>query len=231
VEKKEQRVIKIFPYSYSSLTSFETCPRKHYGERLSKEFARPYNKAADQGDIWHKEAEAFAKEGTPIPDTNPYREHMMAVIEELRGKGDFFAELELAVRGDLSPCGWWDKDCYTRDKLDLACIGEDEAYIIDWKTGRRDPFSTQLKKNALMLFLHYPDIQKVHYRYEWLKEPPPTKGTVHREFFDVDWAKFEKRVVPYRKAFDTNNWPAKKSGLCKNYCGVTTCENYGKAGR
>lgn len=223
-----QRVIKIFPYSYSSLTSFEQCARKHYGERLSKEFARPFNKASEDGDRWHKEAELFALHGTPIPDTNPFRTQIQEVIDEIRPQGKFFAEQELAVRQDQTPCGWWDKDGHARGKLDISCIGETEAWIIDWKTGKRDPFSTQLKLNAVLLMLHYPSIQKVHYRYEWLKFPPATKGTVHRDFMVAEWDKFEARVAKYKKAFETNNWPEKSSGLCKNYCGVTNCEHNGK---
>lgn len=229
----ETKPIKIFPYSYSSLTSFETCARKHYGEKLSKEFARPYNKAADDGDLWHKQAEDYATKGDPIPDTNPYRKQMIEVIDGLRAfGGSFYAERQLAVRRDLTPCGWWDADCYTRAKLDILHLNADctEATSIDWKTGKADPFSTQLKHSALLLFLHHPELKLVNTRYEWLKEGYATKGRVYREFFEEDWAKYEKRVAAYDKAFKGNKWPEKKSGLCKKFCGVKTCEfngNYG----
>lgn len=228
----EQRVIKIHPYSYSSLTSFETCARKHYGERLSKEFARPFNKAANDGDIWHKQAEQYALDGTPIPDSNPHRAKMMEVIDELNanntdGTGQFHAELELCVDREKNPVSWWDSTGYTRAKLDIAYIEPTEAWSIDWKTGKADVFSTQLKHSALLLFLHYPNLQKVHTRYEWLKEKFATKATVHREFFDAEWAKFENRMSKYEAAFNKNQWPEKKSGLCKNYCGVTTCVHNG----
>lgn len=225
-----EKPIKILPYSYSSLTGFETCARKHHGERLTKQFARPFNKAADDGDTWHQQAEAYAKQGTAIPSSNPHATKMQQVIDELRliGTGTFHAELELAVRKDRTPCGWWDTDCYTRAKLDIAYITPTEAWSLDWKTGKADVFSTQLKHSALLLFLHYPTLQKVHTRYEWLKEGFQTKGTVHRDFFEEDWAKFEKRVAKYQKSQEQNNWPSKKGFLCKKYCGVTICEHYGK---
>lgn len=222
----EQRVIRILPYSYSSLHSFETCPKKHYGERLTKEFARPYNKAADDGDSIHKQAENYALKGEDFD--NPYKEQIIKVIDELRGKGEFFAEKELSIRKDLTPCGWWDKDCYCRNKIDLLQIGTDEATVIDWKTGKPDPFSTQLKLNALLVFSIFPNVQKVHTRYEWLKPGYATKAVIHRTFFGQDWGNFEKRVEKYKQAFESNTWPERKSGLCKNYCGVTTCVHNGK---
>lgn len=225
----EQRVIKIFPYSYSSLTSFETCPRKHHGEKLTKEFERPYVKAADDGDQWHKQAEQYALQGTPIPASNPYARRITRVIDEVKSSGgEFHAELELCVTKDLHPTGWWDATGYTRAKLDLVHIHEGEATSIDWKTGRADPFSTQLKHSALLLFCIYPELKVVHTRYEWLKPGYATKGKVYREFFDKDWANFEARVARYEKAHKNNDWPAKQSGLCKKYCGVTTCEHWRK---
>lgn len=226
---KEERVIKILPYSYSSLDSYETCPRKHYGEKLSKEFARPFNKAADEGTSLHKMAEDYAIEGKDFE--HKFKPQIVKVIDELRGKGEFFAEKELAVDHELKPCGWWDQQAYTRSKIDLLQIGEADATVIDWKTGKADPFSTQLKHNAMLVFLHYPDVQKVFTRYEWLKEGYATKGTVYREFFEQDWKKFESRVAKYKKSFKANDWPAKRGFLCKNYCGVTTCEFNGKSGR
>lgn len=229
----EQRVIKILPYSYSSLTSFETCPRKHYGERLSREFARPFNKAADDGDLWHKQAEVYAKDGEAIPPTNPHKEKMEAILDEVRSSGDgqFHAELELAVDKNRQPVGWWNEEAYTRAKMDIVYIRGAEADSIDWKTGRSDPFSTQLLHSAILLFCHYPDLQKVKCRYEWLKEGFATKREYHREFMDEYWNKFEGRMARYKKAFDKNEWLPTKNGLCKQYCGVTTCEHYRKSGR
>ncbi len=223
----EQRVIKIYPYSYSSLTSFETCPRKHYGERLSKEFARPFSKAADDGTSIHKQAEDYAIEGTTFD--NPYRKQITLVVDALKDtEGQFFAEAELAVDKDLKPVGWWDPIAYSRAKIDLLHVTESEATIVDWKTGKPDPYSTQLKHNALLVMMHYPGVEVVRTRYEWLKSNYATTSVIHREFLEADWAKFESRVARYDKAFKADTWPAKQSGLCKNYCGVTTCEFNGK---
>lgn len=225
----ESKPVRILPYSYSSLTGFEMCPRKHFGERISKEFARPYNKAADTGDTIHKQAELYALHGTDFE--NPYKKQIIAIVQELRDAGGtFYAEKELCVDVNRMPVGWWAENGHARCKIDLLHLdaGGKVATVIDWKTGKPDPFSTQLKHNALLIFAHYPEVEVVHTRYEWLAKGYATKSKVFREFYDADWEKFEARLSNMQKAKDKNIWPAKPNFLCGKYCGVTTCENYGK---
>ena len=227
METSEKKPIKIFPYSYSSLESFETCPRKHYGERLGKEFARPFVQAASDGDTIHKQAELYALHGTDFE--NKYKKQIIAIVDELKSLGgEFYAEKELAVTRELTECGWWDSQAYCRNKLDLLHVNGDTATIIDWKTGKPNVFSTQLKLQALLVFMCFPKVNKVHGRYEWLKEGYATKSTSYREFVAEDWAKFENRVAKYDWAFNHDKWLPKPGFLCKKYCGVTTCENFGK---
>jgi ATP-dependent exoDNAse (exonuclease V) beta subunit len=222
--------VRVFPYSYSSLTSFEMCARKHFGERISKEFARPFNAAADKGDSIHKQAELYALHGTDFD--NQYKKQIKEIVDELKSQGgEFFAERELCVTVDKLPTGWWDTNGHARAKIDLLHIAGDQAVIIDWKTGKPDPYSTQLKQNALLVFIHYPEVNTVHTRYEWLAKGYATKAKVHREFFDADWEKFEARAAKFAKAAEKNLWTAKPNFLCGKYCGVTSCENHGKTFR
>jgi len=228
----ETKVVRILPYSYSSLTGYEMCPRKHFGERISKEFARPFNQAANDGDSIHKQAELYALNGTDFD--NKYKKQIKEIVDELKTLGgEFFAEKELCVDINRVPVGWWDASGHARGKLDLLHISADGtvATIIDWKTGKPDPYSTQLKHNALLVFAHFPNVQRVDTRYEWLAKGYATKAKVHREFYDADWENFEKRLAPFQKSLVKNNWPAKPNFLCGKYCGVTTCENYGKTFR
>lgn len=228
----DAKPIKIFPYSYSSLSSFETCGRKHYGERLSKEFASPFSQAAQDGTDFHKEAEDYINEGKPM--TNPYAARIEQVVKELlNAEWELMPEAELAMTKERTPCGFWDKECYVRAKIDVFAINKDQtaAGVLDWKTGKSNPYTTQLKLNAMLIFAKYPTVDRVYTRYEWLKEGFATKATIHREFFEQDWANFEKRVAAYRSAFEKNQWYAKSSGLCKRYCGVITCEHNGNYGK
>lgn len=228
----EVKPVRVLPYSYSSLTGFEMCARKHKGERVTKEFARPYVAAADEGERIHKQAELYALHGTDFD--NKYKKQIKEIVDELKAKGgQFFAEAELCVDIDRVPTGWWDANGHARCKVDLLHISADGKVgtVIDWKTGKPDPYSTQLKHNALLVFAHYPEVELVETRYEWLAKGYATKAKVHREFYDADWNRFEARVAGLIKAVAKDNWPAKPNFLCGKYCGVTTCEHYGKTHR
>ena len=74
----------------------------------------------------------------------------------------------------------------------------------------------------------HPEIKTVHTNYVWLKEGYGTKDKVHRDFLGADWAKFEARAAKMEKALANNNWPKNKTGLCKKYCDVITCEHNGQ---
>lgn len=218
---------KILPYSYSSLSSFETCAKKHHGERITKEFARPFVQAASDGTDLHKLAETYVLENQDFE--HKYRDQIVSVVDELRAKGGaLYPEAQLCVTRAKEPCDWWAEDGHSRSVVDLLRIGDTEADVVDWKTGRADPYSTQLKLSALHVMMHHPNITRVNTRYVWLKEGYDTKASIHREFLEADWSKFENRVTKLENAFKQNKWPEKKSGLCKNFCGVTNCVHNGK---
>lgn len=223
----KDKMAKIFPYSYSSLTGFETCPRKYYEERILKSTVRTENAAAAAGTALHLQAETYAIDGKPFE--HKYAVQIMKVVDTLKVNDSVtvIPEAEVSVTKDLKPTTFWATDCYSRGKIDVLTIGEEEANIVDWKTGKADVFSTQLKHNALLVMVNYPHIQRVTTCYEWLKEGFSTKSVIHREFLNADWNKFEGRVSKLEKAFTTNVWPEKKSGLCKNYCDVHTCSHNG----
>ena len=55
-----------------------------------------------------------------------------------------------------------------------------------------------------------------------------TVGKNFRDFSDTVWEKFVARADRLESALANEVWPKKKSGLCKNYCPVHTCEHNGK---
>lgn len=218
--------MKVLPYSYSSLTSFETCPRKHYMTKVAKLVQLPPFKAAQDGIEAHKDAEDFVNHGTPMKGV--YAPKIMETLEPLTVRGvKIYTELELAVTRDQKPCTWKAEDAHARAILDILQVDGKEAWSIDWKTGKPDPYSTQLKHSALLVFMHHPQVEVVHTEYKWLKAGYSTKAKIHREFLQENWNNFERRVIKLEKALETNNWPAKPSGLCKQYCPDTTCEHNG----
>lgn len=220
---------KVIPCSYSSLTSFETCPRKHYEEKIAKSVARVHSQAAEDGSLLHKMAEDFINENKPFE--HQYKPQIIETVAELRvsSQAPLFAEVKIAVTRDLSPTLWDAQDCYARAIIDLYQPDKytGSAYVGDWKTGRSDPFSTQLKFSALMVMSHEQMVKKVNTQYIWLKEKTKTKATIHRDFLEQDWKKFVNRIDKLEKAHEENKWVEKPSGLCKKYCSVGTCQYNG----
>lgn len=218
--------MRVLPYSYSSLTSFETCAFKHYKVKVSKEVKdKQYQQATDGIDI-HKQAEDYIKEHVPFE--GKYAPKIIATISGMLATGNpILSEHQLAVTRDMKPTGWWDKDCHARGVMDVYQVNGESAEIKDWKTGKAKPFTQQLKHNALLVFIHEPAVQVVNFEYLWLKDGFSTKGKVYRDFLQADWNAFEKRVILMEKALIENQWPKQKSGLCKNYCPVTECEHNG----
>lgn len=221
----------VLPYSYSSLTSFETCAHKHYMEKVAKLVKRPEYKQAADGIALHSQAEQFIVDSKPFEGI--YAPKVMSVVNDMKKNVEdavIGTEVKLCVTRDMQPCDWFAKNAHTRGVLDVLQISGDTADIKDWKTGKADPFSMQLRHNSMLVFIHNPQVQVVNTEYVWLKMGYSTKAKVRREFLEETWKNFEKRVIMMEKALAANNWPKKKSGLCKNYCAVNTCEHNGNYG-
>lgn len=219
--------MKVLPYSYSSLTSFEKCARKHFRIKVSKQVKDLEYKAAADGTDVHTQAENYINESTLFE--GKYAKKIMSIVDAMRNPdAPVQSEVKLAVTRDLKPCEFFAPDCHARGILDVFQIIGDTAYIKDWKTGRSDTFSLQLNHNSMLVFATYPEVRKVETEYVWLKEGFSTKRTHYRDFLDADWQKFEKRVIKLEKALETNNWPAQPGFLCKSYCADVECEHNGK---
>lgn len=223
--------MKVLPYSYSSLTGFESCAFKHYKVKVSKEVKdKPYQAAVDGIDV-HKQAEDYIN-GAVQTLEGPYAPKIIAVVDQHRkNTGTLHAEKQLAVTRTMEPCGWWDAECHARGVLDVYQVNGDTAISEDWKTGKVKNDIEQLKHSALMIFMHEPKVQKVNFAYHWLKAHVTTRGTVYRDFMKQDWDKWERRVIKLEQALVENKWPKTQNGLCKNYCPVTECEHNGQFGK
>ena len=83
-------------------------------------------------------------------------------MQKHRGHGwNFTSRTETTLTENLTPTTWWEKDAWLRSILDVLILFEDEAIVMDWKTGKRRPDFSQLEIFALQVFSHYPNIKKV----------------------------------------------------------------------
>jgi Protein of unknown function (DUF2800). len=55
-------------WSYSSIKTFDQCPKKYYHLKVAKDVKDIPGEAALYGTAVHEAAEHFVKDGTPIPE-------------------------------------------------------------------------------------------------------------------------------------------------------------------
>jgi hypothetical protein len=217
-------------WSYSSLTSFETCPKRYYHIKVAKDVVDAPGEAAMWGSTVHKYLEDRVLTNTPLPVSVAHYEGLVAPIAN--SKGTKLVEQQMAVTQDLKPTGWMDSDTWCRGIVDVGILStsQDRALLLDWKTGKRKPDNDQLMLFAGLAFSHYPELRIVQTGFVWLKEGKIDKKGFTREDIPVIWQNFVPRVNRMERAFAEEKFHPKPSGLCARYCPVPKyqCEFSGK---
>lgn len=211
-------------WSYSDLPSFETCPRRYQLTRVTKEVTEPQTEAILWGNQVHNALEKYAKERKPLPTA--LKKYQKYVDKILSYDGKRIVEERLTINANFKPTKWMAKDAWCRGIIDIGVVGAEKAYLLDWKTGKRKPDSSQLKLFAGLAFAHYPWVSKVVTGFIWLKDCEFDKETFTREQVSDIWSDFLPRVNRIEYALKSDKWTPKPSGLCKNWCpvGRSLCE-------
>lgn len=215
-------------HSYTSITSFETCPKRHYHLRVVKDVSEPPSEALTWGNTVHKALENRLRDGTPLPAKlatyEPYAAKLAAK------PGTLMVEEPIALTRDMKRVDWWDKAAWLRGKLDVAVKNGTKAAILDWKTGSRKPDNDQLTLFADLAFTVYPDVEQVTTGFIWLKDSKIDQSVFTRNQNASIWQDFFARIERVERAHAENKWPAKPSGLCRSWCpvGRSRCEYCGK---
>lgn len=209
------------PWSYSGLTSFETCPKRYYHIKVAKDIKDSAGEAALWGQVVHKHLENRVRSGVPLPITVAGYEGLAAKIANL--PGEKLVEQQLAVTAGLAPTTWEDPNAWCRGIIDVGVItyGGRQALLLDWKTGKRKPDNDQLMLFAGLAFSHYSALNAVQTGFVWLKDKKVDKQAFTREDVPRIWQHFLPRVERMKLAYTKANFPPKPSGLCKKYCPVS----------
>ena len=205
-------------HSYSALKQYDTCPKRYYHQRITKEVKDSVGEATLYGERVHKHLEDYLKTGAALPDDSVKLQPLCDTFRTSAGDGGFFVEQEYTLNKDLQETGWWDADAWLRFKLDVLVVRDNgTAIVADWKTGKRRPDFDQLEMFALAVFSFWPAVNKVTSVFVWTKENAMDKETYKREHIDDMWTRLLTRINRVEKSLETDVWPAKPSGLCR-YC-------------
>ena len=213
-------------WSYSALTSFETCPRRHYEIKVAKSVTEPESEQLRWGNQVHKALELRAKDNKPLPTGMDQWEGLMAKL--VAAPGWTMTESQFALTKDFKSTHWFSQDVWLRCIVDFGKLNGLSVLALDYKTGKIKHDMDQLKLFAAVLMKVYPEIQKVVTGYVWLKDKKVTKEIFTRAQEADIWNAFIPRVSRLQQAHETDKWPEKPSGLCRAWCPVTACQFNGK---
>lgn len=212
-------------WSYSSIKTFEQCPKKYYHLKVAKDVKDEPGEAADYGTAVHLAAEEFIRDGKPIPEKFAY---IRPVVERLAAiPGDKHAELKLGIREDFSPCGFFDKDVWWRGIADLLIINGHKAHCVDYKTGKSAKYADlkQLDLLAGAVFSHFPEVTVVKSALAFVVSGdfiPKTHMRVEkRTYLSV----FDTQLEQLDAAMENGVFNAKTGPLC-GWCPVESCEHW-----
>ena len=213
-------------WTYSSLTQYETCPRRYYLTRVTKQITEPPTEATLWGSRVHEQLETALRDGTPLPKDTA---HLQGVVDSVASKpGDHLIEFKLSVCQSFSPSPW--DAAWCRGIVDYGVVGKSKGVFLDWKTGKRRPGSEQLALYAAMGFAYFPQLEQIQTGFVWVKEKKLDKQMFTRQQSGEIWQGFLPRVNRLERAYAKDSWPPKPSGLCRSWCpvGKALCEFCGK---
>ena len=215
-------------WSYSSLKTFQQCPKKYYHLKVAKDIKDDGSEATIYGQEIHKAAEDFVKDGTPIPEKFAFIKPVVEALHRIEGEKQ--TEIQLGVAnngGKLAPCGFFDKGVWYRGIADLLIINGDEGFLVDYKSSKNAKYADlkQLDLLAAAVFLHYPEVTKLKSALLFVvsnefvnKEHNSQHKLAYFEHVRYDLERLET-------AMKTGVWNAVSGPLC-GWCPVKTCHNY-----
>jgi len=215
------------PWSFSKIKSFDTCPKQFYHEKVLKEYPFVETEAMRYGTEFHKAAELFIKDGTPIPDKFDYAADMLQVLKAK--PGEKLCEYKFGLTADLEACSFFDKKVWFRGIIDLAILNGAHAHIIDYKTGKSAQYAEkgQLELMALATYKHFPQIERVTAGLVFVIADELVGDKYRADNASDLWQKWLSEYAKMEAAFESGVWNPRPSGLCKRHCPVTECPHNG----
>jgi len=215
-------------WSYSSIKTFDQCPKKYYHLKIARDVKDQGSEASIYGQDVHKAAEDHVKSDVPIPAKYRYMEPILASLKRL--DGEKHCELKLALRkvdGGYEPCGFFDNGVWWRGIADLVVINGPKARLVDYKTGKNARYADpkQLDLLAGAIFVHFPEVEEVKSALAYVvsgdlitKEHNCTDRDTYLSVFDAELERLE--AAEQSGVFNPISGP-----LC-GWCPVTECPHH-----
>ena len=216
--------VKIPAWSFSSIKTFEQCPKKYYHLKVAKDFQEDQNaEHLIYGTAFHEAAEFYIRDDTPLPPQFMYAKSSLDNLKQRAGQK--LCEYEMGLTEDLQPCGFKDPNVWWRGIADLLIVNGDLAYMIDYKTSKNAKYADlkQLDAMAACIFRMFPDVKRIKSALLFVV----SNEFVHKEHnCDTDYLRgFRFDLERLESAIASNVWNACSGPLC-GWCPVTQCVHY-----
>jgi len=214
-------------WSFSSLKTFQQCPKKYYHLKVANDVQDKAGEAAMYGTEMHLTAEEYIRDGKDLP---PKFEYLRSSLERLNAiEGEKLCEVKLGLTKTLESCDFDAPNVWWHGVADLVIINKKSGicYSVDYKTSKNARYAdvTQLDLVACGLFAKFPEVKKVKSALMFVV----SKEFVKAEHLAETKEKYMKKVLPHIErlegAFESGVWNAKTGPLC-GWCPVTHCEHY-----
>lgn len=214
-------------HSYSSIKDFEGCPRRYHEVRILKKFKSQDTEATLYGTAVHKAFEDYIRDGVDLPEA--YAAYRKFVDPLAKIEADIHCEQKLGIRADFTPCEFFDKDVWFRGIPDYLAISHSGkvARVADYKTGKSSRYAdtAQLELMAAMVFIHYPNVERVKGALLFVVANDIIRAEYSREDLPEILSKWAGRAAAIEGALEVNVWNPRSSALCK-FCPVSSCEHH-----
>lgn len=209
-------------WSYSSLKDFLNCPKQYYEVKIAKNFVKKETEQMLYGKEVHKALENYVRDNTPLAKNYERFKTLLDALIEIPGQR--FPEFEMALKRDRTPCNFHDENRWVRGIADLVIVDDDTAYVVDYKTGsNKRPDPDQLKLMALMIFSHFPEVNRIKAGLLFVMHNSFLDEEYNRQEINKLWAVFEPKLARLHAAYENDIWPTTPTGLC-GWCPVSSCK-------
>lgn len=215
-------------WSYSSIKTFDQCPKKYYHLKVAKDVKDKQNTAALYGEQAHKAAEDYVAKGIPIePKFNPIK----GVAEVLNAMpGEKFPEMKMGIKkvdGGYEPSSFSAADVWWRGIADLVIIDGEQAKLVDYKTGKNAKYADvkQLDLMAGALFVLKPELKVIKSALAFVVSNDFISKNHTADLRDSYLGVFDKELDALAVAHETGVWNPKSGPLC-GWCPVVECPHY-----
>lgn len=216
----------IVAHSHSAMSTFETCPKKYFEEKIRKSVPFTENEASKYGKEVHKAFELYVAKGKELPFG---MQHYGKYLDKFKNaKGQKLVEQKMAINKQFESTGYFDDDVWFRGQADLIILNSPSAIVVDYKTGKIKDNFEQLDLMAATSFCLDKSIEHILALFFWTKGKKLTSKEYTRDDAMRIWATFMNKAKRLEQAVINTEFPAKPNFLCKNYCGVKSCPYNGE---